>query len=48
MQRAAADWDHLSDITEQHFGYVPEYIRMGVKDFRLRDEAVLWAWISIS
>ena len=38
MQRAAADWDHLSDITEQHFGYVPEYIRMGVKDFRWRDE----------
>jgi len=38
MERAASDWDHLSDITEQHFGYVPEYIRMGVKDFRWRDE----------
>lgn len=38
MQRAAADWDQLSDITEQHFGYVPEYIRMGVKAFRWRDE----------
>ena len=33
-----SDWDHLSDITEEHFGYVPEYIRMGVKDFRWRDE----------
>jgi hypothetical protein len=38
LQRAASDWDHLSDVTEEHFGYVPEYIRMGVKDFRWRDE----------
>jgi len=38
MRRAVADWDRLSDITEQHFGFVPEYIRMGVKDFRWRDE----------
>lgn len=38
MQRAVSDWDHLSEITEEHFGYVPEYIRMGVKDFRWRDE----------
>ncbi len=38
MQRAAADWDHLSDVTEQHFGPVSEYIRMGVKDFHWRDE----------
>lgn len=32
MRRAVGDWDRLSDITEAHFGYVPEYIRMGVKD----------------
>ncbi len=38
MRRAAADWDRLSDITEEHFGFIPEYIRMGVKDFRWRDE----------
>ncbi|HLV86267.1 MAG TPA: hypothetical protein VKV39_04765 [Candidatus Sulfotelmatobacter sp.] len=38
MQKAAQDWDRLSDITEEHFGFVPEYIRMGVKDFRWRDE----------
>ncbi len=38
MQSAASDWDHLSDITEKHFGYVPEYIRMGVGHFHWRDE----------
>jgi hypothetical protein len=35
---AVSDWDRLSDVTEEHFGYVPEYIRMGVKEFRWRDE----------
>jgi hypothetical protein len=38
MKRATEDWDRLSDATEEHFGFVPEYIRMGVKDFRWRDE----------
>jgi hypothetical protein len=38
LHRAVADWDRLSDVTEEHFGFVPEYIRMGVKDFRWRDE----------
>jgi hypothetical protein len=38
MKRAAEDWDRLSDVTEEHFGFVPEYIRMGVKDFHWRDE----------
>jgi hypothetical protein len=38
LTRAVADWDRLSDITDNHFGYVPEYIRMGVKEFRWRDE----------
>jgi len=38
MERAAQDWDRLSDVTEQHFGFVPEYIRMGVRQFRWRDE----------
>jgi len=38
LQRAAEDWDRLADVTEQHFGFVPEYIRMGVRQFRWRDE----------
>lgn len=38
LKRAAEDWDRLSDVTEQHFGAVPEYIRMGEKAFRWRDE----------
>jgi len=38
LQRAIADWDRLADVTEQHFGYMPEYIRMGVSKFRWRDE----------
>jgi len=38
LLRAIAAWDHLTDVTEQHFGYVPEYIRMGVPQFRWRDE----------
>jgi hypothetical protein len=38
LQRAVSDWDRLSDVTEEHFGFVPEYIRMGVKDFHWRDE----------
>jgi hypothetical protein len=38
LQRAVSDWDRLADITEEHFGFMPEYIRMGVKDFRWRDE----------
>jgi len=38
LRRAVVDWDRLSDVTEEHFGFVPEYIRMGVKDFRWREE----------
>ncbi|MGH9455934.1 MAG: hypothetical protein ACRD2O_18425, partial [Terriglobia bacterium] len=38
LEHAASDWNQLSQITEQHFGYTPEYIRMGVKAFRWRDE----------
>jgi hypothetical protein len=38
LQRAVASWDRLADVTEQHFGYVPEYIRMGVSQFRWREE----------
>jgi len=38
LKLAATDWDRLSDVTEQHFGPMPEYIRMGVKDFLWRDE----------
>jgi hypothetical protein len=38
MQRAVSDWDRLSEVTEAHFGFVPEYIRMGVRDFHWRDE----------
>lgn len=38
LESAVADWDRLSDVTEQHFGYVPDTIRMGVNEFRWRDE----------
>jgi hypothetical protein len=38
LHAAVADWDKLSDVTEQHFGYVPELIRMGVNRFYWRDE----------
>ncbi|MGA3326199.1 MAG: hypothetical protein ABSF45_17140 [Terriglobia bacterium] len=38
LYKAVADWDNLSAATEQHFGYVPELIRMGVNQFRWRDE----------
>jgi len=38
LEHALADWDHLSRVTEEHYGYVPEYIRMGVPHFRWRDE----------
>jgi hypothetical protein len=38
LKQAVEDWDRLSEVTEQHFGFIPEYIRMGVKDFRWRDE----------
>lgn len=38
LERAVADWDRLSRVTEAHYGYVPEYIRMGVPRFRWRDE----------
>ncbi len=38
LNDAVGDWDRLSDVTEAHFGFVPDYIRMGVKDFRWRDE----------
>lgn len=38
LASAVTDWDHLSEITAQHFGYVPEYIRMGVPQFRWSDE----------
>ncbi len=38
LLQAVADWDRLSDVTDEHYGFVPEYIRMGVKQFRWRDE----------
>ena len=38
LERAVGDWDRLSQVTEEHYGYVPEYIRMGVPRFRWRDE----------
>jgi hypothetical protein len=38
LHSAVADWDKLSDVTERHFGYVPELIRMGVNRFYWREE----------
>jgi hypothetical protein len=38
LQEAIAHWDKLSAITEEHYNYVPELIRMRVYKFRWRDE----------
>jgi len=38
LECAVHAWDRLSDVTEDHFGYVPELIRMRVYKFRWRDE----------
>jgi len=38
LVRAMDDWDELSRVTERHYGFVPEVIRMGVNRFRWRDE----------
>jgi hypothetical protein len=38
LNEAAWHWEQLCMITEQHFGYVPDYIRMGVPKFRWRQE----------
>ena len=38
LQKAVTDWDRLSEVTEEHSGYVPEVVRMGVNQFRWRDE----------
>jgi hypothetical protein len=38
LQGAIAQWDRLSDVTDKHFGYVPEPIRMRTYRFRWRDE----------
>jgi len=38
LESAIQNWDRLSDITEKHFGYVPELIRVRVYKFRWRDE----------
>jgi hypothetical protein len=38
LNTAVHDWDRLADIADEHYGFVPDYIRMGVKDFKWRDE----------
>jgi hypothetical protein len=38
LKSAAENWDRLSQVADNHFGYVPENIRMGVSHFRWRDE----------
>jgi len=38
LKSAAEDWERLSQVADNHFGYVPENIRMGVSRFRWRDE----------
>ena len=38
LKKAADAWEHLSRVTEKHFGYVPEYMRMGVPHYRWREE----------
>jgi hypothetical protein len=38
LYEAVKHWDRLSEVTEKHFGYVPELIRMRVYKFLWRDE----------
>jgi hypothetical protein len=38
LERAIGYWDRLSEITDRHYGYVPELIRMQVYQFRWREE----------
>jgi hypothetical protein len=38
LNRAVVDWDCLADVTDRHFGYVPELVRMRTYKFRWRDE----------
>jgi len=38
VSQAVVDWSRLSAISDRHFGYVPELIRMGVYRFRWADE----------
>ncbi len=38
LQRAIEHWDRLAEVADGHFGFVPEPIRMGVNQFRWRDE----------
>lgn len=38
MDRAAAEWDGLCDITDRHFGYIPDTIRTMQYKFNWRDE----------
>src|SRR5205814_7086303 len=38
LRSAVQQWDRLADVTDNHFGYVPELIRMRVYRFRWRDE----------
>jgi len=38
LNQAILDWDHLADVADKHFGYVPELVRMRVYQFRWREE----------
>jgi len=38
LEAAIRDWDRLADVTDKHFSYVPELIRMRTYKFRWRDE----------
>jgi hypothetical protein len=38
LEKAIDNWNRLSAITDEHFGYVPDLIRMSTYKFRWRDE----------
>jgi hypothetical protein len=38
LERAIDDWNRLSAIADEHFGYVPDLIRMKTYNFRWQDE----------
>ena len=38
LQLAIGHWDELAQIADSHFGFVPQLIRMGVNQYRWKDE----------
>ncbi len=39
LRQAIDHWDHLAEVADAHFGFVPDLIRMGVNRFQWKDES---------